>query len=403
MNLLKKIYCRAFQFCFKIAIPVLPYRNPQITETIEKVPLILREKKFDNVLIITDKVLREMTAFKKLEMAMHLHQISYVIFDKTVSNPTVENVEEARALYLKSGCQALIGLGGGSCIDCAKAVGARIAKKRQSVQKMAGILKIIKPIPFLIAVPTTAGTGSEVTVTSVITDEKTHHKFPMSDFPLIPQVAVHDPETTATLPKHIVATTGMDALTHAVEAYIGNSTTKGSRHDAIFALELIFENIMEAYEHSENESARANMLYASFLAGRAFSKSYVGYCHAVAHSLGGEYSIPHGLANAVLLPYVLREYGESAYNKLYELAVATHICDKNTEKEEAARLFIEKIESLNEAMNIPKKLSGIKKEDVAKLAEYADKEANPLYPVPKLMDAEELKVLYYKAMEDCND
>ncbi len=399
MNTLQKVYCRAFQFCFKTAIPLLPYRSPQITETIEKIPIILRENDFNNVLIVTDKTVRGIEAFKKLENALRINQISYVIFDKTVPNPTIENVEEARALYLKSGCQALIGLGGGSSIDCAKAVGARIAKKNQSIQKMRGILKIRKRIPFLIAVPTTAGTGSEVTVTCVITDEKTHHKFPISDFPLIPRVAIHDPETTATLPPHITSTTGMDALTHAVEAYIGNSTTKLSRHDAVFALQLISENLLEAYNNPENKSARANMLYASFLAGRAFSTSYVGYCHAVAHSLGGEYGIPHGLANAVLLPYVLKEYGETAYKKLCKLAKAVKLVGKDATYKEGAEAFIEMIEDYNRRMGIPDKLKGIKTEDVPRLARLAAKEANPLYPVPKLMEAEELEKFYYQVMD----
>lgn len=399
MNIIKKVYSRAFQGVFKIAMPILPYTSPQVCETIERIPLILREKEYNNVLIITDKTVRHLEVFDKLEQVLRKNQISYVIFDKTVPNPTVENVEEARALYLKSGCEVLIGLGGGSSIDCAKAVGARIARKRKPVSKMGGILKILRPIPFLIAVPTTAGTGSEVTLASVITDEKTRHKFPINDFCLIPRVAVLDPETTKSLPPHVVASTGMDALTHAVEAYIGNSTNKHTRHDAIFALQLIFENLLTAYNTPSDESARANMLYASFLAGRSFSKSYVGYCHAVAHSLGGKYNTPHGLANAVLLPYVLKGYGKSAHKKLYELSVATALCDKDTAVEEGAEIFINKIIELNKIMNIPEKLKGIQKEDIPTLAKYADKEANPLYPVPKLMNAKELEKFYYDVME----
>ncbi len=403
MNCIKKLYCRAFQFCFKIAIPVLPYRNPQIAETVERVALILREKGYKKPLVVTDKIIRETPAFKKMEKAFDRTNICYAIYDKTVANPTVKNVEEAREIYLTNNCDALIAFGGGSSIDCAKAVGARIARKNKPICKMEGILRILKKIPFLISVPTTAGTGSEVTVTMVITDEETRHKFPISDFCLIPSVAVHDPETIKTLPKNIVATTGMDALTHAVEAYIGNSTTKDTRHDALFALELIFENLYTVYEDIENKTARANMLYASFLAGRAFSKSYVGYCHAVAHSLGGKYNIPHGLANAVLLPYTLRAYGKSAHKKLWELAVKTKLCDENTSYEQGASIFIEKIEKMNESMGIPKKLKGINKEDIPHLAAYADKEANPLYPVPCLFDASELEKLYYSVMEEKHD
>ncbi len=399
MNILKKAYCRVFQFCFKLAIPVLPYRNPRVLYSVERVPMVLKKKGYDNVLVVTDKVIRGIEVFEKLEGAFQRYNVSYSVFDKTVPNPTVENVEEAREIYIENGCKALVAIGGGSSIDCAKAVGARLVKKNQSVQKMAGILKIHKKLPFLVAIPTTAGTGSEVTVTTVITDEKTKHKSPISDFCLIPNVAVLDCDATKTLPEAIIATTGMDALTHAVEAYIGNSTTKATRTDAIEALRLIFENLHKVYTNKEDETARGNMLKASFLAGRAFSKSYVGYCHAVAHSLGGAYNIPHGLANAVLLPYTLEAYGESAYKKLKELAVVTNLCDNTVSEKEGAEIFIEKIKIMNESMNIPTKLKGIQEADIAKLAKYADKEANPLYPVPKLMDAKALEKLYYVVME----
>ncbi|MBQ8540301.1 MAG: iron-containing alcohol dehydrogenase [Clostridia bacterium] len=400
MNSIMKFYCRAFQFCFKMAIPILPYRNPRVLHSVSGVGKALKKKGYDNVLIVTDKVIRDIEFFKKLEEGLKEHDIIYTVFDKTVPNPTIENVEEAKGIYMEKGCQALVAIGGGSSIDCAKAVGARLVKKNQRVQKMAGILKIHKKIPFLVAIPTTAGTGSEVTVTTVITDEVTKHKSPISDFCLIPCLAVLDSDATKTLPEAIVATTGMDALTHAVEAYIGNSTTKSTRADAIEALNLIFENLYKAYTDKSDEEARGRMLKASFLAGRAFSKSYVGYCHAVAHSLGGEYNIPHGLANAVLLPYTLEEYGESAHKKLCSLAKATGLCNDDAIDSEGAEAFIEKLKEMNKSMGIPDKLKGIKTEDIPRLAAYAAKEANPLYPVPRLMDAKELEKLYHKVMED---
>ena len=168
--------------------------------------------------------------------------IQYTVYDEVTPNPTILNVELARERYIQNGCQALIGFGGGSAIDCAKAVGARIARPNKSIPKMRGILKVMLPIPFLIAIPTTAGTGSETTLATVITDHNTSHKFPINDFPLIPRVAVLDPEMTRSLPKHMTSTTGMDALTHAIEAYIGNSTTRQTRADALEAARLIAEN-----------------------------------------------------------------------------------------------------------------------------------------------------------------
>ena len=205
---------------------------------------------------------------------------------------------------------------------------------------------------------------------------------------------------TRSLPPHMTSTTGMDALTHAIEAYIGRSTTKQTRSAALEAARLISENLERAYKDGNDMTARKNMLHAAYLAGGAFSKSYVGYCHAVAHSLGGEYHIPHGLANAVLLPYVLESYGSTAYKKCKDIAIAMHLADIATPAQEATYRLIAEIRRLNAAMNIPEKLSGIRMEDISKLTRYADKEANPLYPVPKLMDASELEQLYYDVMEE---
>lgn len=403
MNCIKKIYCRAYQACFKAAIPFLPYREPLVIGSVEKIASVLKKEGLRNPLIITDKTIRKTEAFEKMTNALEKENIGYKIYDKTVSNPTIGNVEEARSIYIEYGHDSLVAFGGGSAIDCAKAVGARIARKNLTVNKMEGILKILKKIPFLISVPTTAGTGSEVTVTMVITDENTKHKFPISDFCLIPSVAVLDPDTTISLPREIAATCGMDALTHAVEAYIGRSTTKKTRKDALLAIRLIFENLEKAYENPEDENARCNMLYASYAAGRAFSKSYVGYCHAVAHSLGGRYNTPHGLANAVLLPYTLEFYKDGAYKKLWEIAVESGLCDKCDTYEKGARAVVEKIRKMNENMGIGTKIKGICESDIPVLAKYADKEANPLYPVPVLADAKELEKLYYLVMEEKHD
>ncbi len=400
MNTFKKIYCRCFQKAFWLAIPILPYRNPQILQSCSRVPELLARKKLDKVLIVTDEFIHSQGLADGLKKSLDKANISYIVYDKTVPNPTVSNVEEAREIYINNKCKALIGIGGGSSIDCAKAVGARISRPKKPISKMEGILKIIFPTPFTIAIPTTAGTGSEVTVTTVITDDKTHHKFPISDFPLIPNACVHDGEITKSLPAHLTATTGMDALTHAIEAYIGGSTVKSTRKDALEAVRLISENLYKAYTNGNDIKARENMLTAAFLAGRAFSKSYVGYCHAVAHSLGGKYHIPHGLANAVLLPYTLEAYGKYVYKKAKDIAVVMGCAKKDTPSKEACERLIEKIREMNSRMGIPKKLKGIKASDIPELAKYADKEANPLYPVPKLMDKKELRQLYYDVMEE---
>ena len=398
MNTLRKIYCRAFQKAFHIAIPFLPYRKPKIAGIVKELPEIIMRHKCTHVLIITDGGIMKLGLTRRLEKALKEAGIPYTIYDKTVANPTTVNVREALELYHKEGCDAIIGFGGGSSMDCAKAVGACAVKPNQSLAQMKGILKVHKKLPLLMAVPTTAGTGSETTLAAVITDADTRYKYAINDFPLIPRYAVLDPKVTLSLPPFITATTGMDALTHAVEAYIGNSTTIDTRRDALKAVKLIFENIDIAYEHGDNIQARRNMLHASFYAGCAFTKSYVGYVHAVAHSLGGQYNVPHGLANAILLPLVLREYGSCIDKKLHKLAIAAGLADKNTPDHEAAELFIQAIEEMKERFEIVNIVKEIQETDIPKLAHYADKEANPLYPVPKLMDASELEKFYYMLM-----
>ena len=400
MNKLKKLYCRTFQTAFKIALPFLPYRKPKIVGSVKALPDFIKKKKCDHVLIITDAGIMKLGLTKRLENALFENDIAYTIYDKTVANPTTDNVAEALELYQTNSCNALIGFGGGSSMDCAKAVGARIAKPKQSLAKMKGILKVHKKLPLLIAIPTTAGTGSETTLAAVITDAETRHKYAINDFPLIPRYAVLDPKVTLSLPPFITATTGMDALTHAVEAYIGNSTTPGTRKDALLAVKLIFENIDIVYNDGKNVDARRNMLHASFYAGCAFTKSYVGYVHAVAHSLGGEYNVPHGLANAILLPFVLEAYGTSIHKKLYRLALEAGIVEEGTPYDEAAKAFIDAIKDMKKRFHIGDTVKEIQEEDIPKLAHYADKEANPLYPVPVLMNAEELEDFYYLLMEE---
>lgn len=398
MNPIKKIYCRTFQSVFKIAIPLLPYRSPELLNGMDELVDKLTFLKLDSVLLVTDKGIRGLGLTGHLEELLAQSGISCTVYDGTVANPTTDNVAEALELYKKNNCKALIGFGGGSSMDCAKAVGACIARPKTPLMKMKGILKVIRPLPPLFAVPTTAGTGSETTLAAVITDAKTRGKYPINDFPLIPKYAVLDPEVTRSLPPFITASTGLDALTHAVEAYIGRSTTKKTRKAALRAVELIFANLQNAYHDGNNMTARKNMLHASYYAGIAFTISYIGYVHAVAHSLGGRYNIPHGLANAVLLPIVLRDYGVSIHKKLHELANAAGLSNESESDAVAAEKFISAIESMLDEFSLGHTLSGIRTEDIPALARHADAEGNPLYPVPVLMNAKELEHLYYDVM-----
>ncbi|MGN0798747.1 MAG: iron-containing alcohol dehydrogenase [Christensenellales bacterium] len=395
MNIFKKIYCRAFQICFRLALPILPYREPKLLKNYEELVDVLKDKGKQSILFVTDKSIRGLGLTKNLEDTVLKAGLELTVFDETVANPTTKNVDDALDLYKKNSCDCIVAFGGGSAMDCAKATGARVARPNKSLGKMKGILKVGKKIPLLIAIPTTAGTGSETTLASVITDSETRHKYAINDFNLIPNYALLDAELTVGLPKFITATTGMDALTHAVEAFIGRSTTKQTRENALLAIKLIFENLERAYNDGKNITARENMLKASYLAGLAFTKSYVGYVHAIAHSLGGKYNVPHGFANAVILPYVLKKFGKKIYKKLWKISVYTGLCSKETSIENATNIFIQKIETMNRNMQIGTKIDEIKEEDIPSLAQTAEKEANPLYPVPVLLTAKQLEEIYF--------
>ena len=399
MNLFKKLYCRIYQNIFQLAIPLMPYRQPQVETSVNTIPNILRIHGCSNPLLVTDKSINGLGLTKELEKALTQNKITYTIYDETIPNPTITNIENGVKIFLDKRCDSIIAFGGGSVMDCAKIIGARIVKPNKPVAKMKGLLKIGKKLPLLIAIPTTAGTGSETTLAAVITDDATHHKYPINDFCLIPKYAVLDYKNTLGLPPHITSTTGMDALTHAVEAYIGGSTTRKTRKEAELATTLIVNNLPIAYTDGKNETARANMLMASYHAGVAFTISYVGYVHAIAHSLGGRYGVPHGLANAIILPYVLEAYGPKIHKKLARLARISGIAEENDSNAVGALKFIAWIKETNKFMNIPTHIEQLKREDIPSLAKLADAEANPLYPVPVLMNPKELERLYYKLLK----
>lgn len=394
MNILSTIYCRLFQGAFRAALPFLPYREPVVLNSCNQLKNIMQLHDIHSLLIVTDRGIANTGLLKPIEKLLTDLGIACTIYSDTLPNPTVQNVEDALEAYHSNHCTALIAIGGGSSMDCAKAVGVRVVYPNRTVNQLGGKLKAWRKLPTLIAIPTTAGTGSETTLAAMITDAETHRKYAIMSFPLIPHYAVLDASLTYSLPPHLTATTGVDALTHAVEAYIGRSTTKETRRLALEATKLVFENVERAYSNGNDHEARENMLHAAYKAGIAFSKSYVGYIHALAHALGGRYGTPHGLANAVIMPYVLESYGTCIHKKLHRLAMAAGVSTAEDSPAVGAAKFISAIKELNARMQIPEQLSGIQKQDIEALAKHAAKEANPLYPVPKLMTKHELAAFY---------
>lgn len=395
------IFARSYQTLLRAAAVFMPWRRPELLAgegAILQLPERVEKQGLHHVLLFVGRSGQRMPFYPAFLEAFRARGIEVTEYTGTVPNPTIANVEEAKAIYLAKNCDALIALGGGSQMDCAKVVGARIARPNKTVKSLRGLLKVGKNIPPLFVIPTTAGSGSEVTLAAVVSDPNSHDKFGISDPALIPLVAVLDPATMISLPQHITAETGMDALTHAVEAYIGRSNTKETSEYARRATASIIRNLPVAYERGADLAARQKMLEASYDAGVAFTRAYVGYVHALAHSVGGSYGIAHGKANAILLPFVLEAYGEAAHPRLAELADAAKISPSASIAGKAAD-FIAIIRSMNERMGIPDRIPEIRSADIPALALHADRESNPLYPVPRILTRKELEQILIQVSE----
>lgn len=393
MNVFKKAYCRIYQNIFHMALPFLPYRNPSIERHLSAVPGILKKEGAGKPLIVTDLNLSRLGYITPVKNELIMAGLDFAVFDGAFPNPTVGLAKSAHDIYTDKGCDSIIALGGGSPMDLAKAVGIMEARPDKPLSRMGGILKVRKKLPLLIAVPTTAGTGSETTLAAVLIDDETRHKFAVNDFPLIPRYAILDQAMVHSVPELTAVTTGLDALTHAVEAYIGGSTTRLTREASERAVFLIFRNIEAAAAHS-SANAEGAMLAAAHYAGRAFTRSYVGYVHALSHALSGAYDLPHGWTNAVLLPIVLRRNGSVINKKLAALSLCAGLGSDGDDTDVLAEKFISAIEKINKKYGIPDHIDAIRDEDIKMLAGYADKEANPLYPVPVLWGRRELEKIY---------
>lgn len=384
MGAVKKAYYRSFQAVFNVGARCLYWRRPIPVSgegAVQKIPDLLKKERVKKVMVVTGPTVGKKLApriLKELDRA----GIVYTHYDQVEANPSVNTVNSIQKLYLEQGCQGFIAIGGGSPMDAAKAAAARVVRPKTEVGKMAGLLKVGRKIPPFIAVPTTAGTGSETTIAAVITDSETHHKYALMDLHLVPKYAVLDPEMTRELPQKITSTTGMDALTHAVEAYICWTYNTGeSIRLAEEAVCEIFRYLERAYNDGNDMEARTQMLIAAYKAGFAFTRAGVGNVHAIAHTLGGLYNTPHGLANAVILPIVLEDYGKAVEEKLAHLAELTGVRYSGTDAEKADA-FIWEIRAMNRRMNIPTGFDFIREEDIPQMVTWALAEANPVYPVP---------------------
>ena len=394
-SMANRIWCRTFQGVMKVGNYFLGYRMPEYIEgpgSIKRLPEFMKEKGASKTLVVTDGNLLKLGLLDNMLSSLKDAGFEYVVFSDIAPNPTSDNVEAGYKVYRDNGCQCLVAFGGGAPMDCAKGIAAKSVHPNKTVAQLQGILKVHKRIPLFFAVPTTAGTGSETTVAAVITDSATHHKASINDPCIIPKYAILDPELTCGLPPFVTATTGMDALCHAVEAYTNHTyNTELENRLAKEAVKLIHENLLIAYRDGKDLEARQNMQRAAFFAGRAFTRGCVGYVHAVGHTLGGLYGTPHGLAMSIILPHVMRQFGSAVHKRLAELA---DVCGMQGGSDaEKAEAFLKWIEFMKKEMQIPAGVSVIRDEDVEQIITWALKEANPLYPVPVIWGRDDMRKL----------
>lgn len=353
---------------------------------------------FKKALIVTDKVLGQIGIVKKVTDVLDNKNIEYAIYDETKPNPTVKNVNDGLALLKEKECDFVISLGGGSAHDCAKGI-ALLATNGGEIKDYEGVDKSKKPQLPMVGINTTAGTGSEMTLFAIITDEERHIKMALVDKHLTPIIAVNDPMLMLAMPKSLTAATGMDALTHAVEAYVSTAATPITDACAEKAIELISNYLVNAVENGEDVEARDMMAYAEYLAGMAFNNASLGYVHAMAHQLGGFYNLPHGVCNAILLPHV-QEYNKAT--SASRLAKIAKIMGGNIEgltDEQGADLCIDMIKSLSQTIGIPEGLEvlGVKESDFETLATNALNDACSLTN-PRKGNLEEVIAIFKKAM-----
>jgi alcohol dehydrogenase class IV len=343
------------------------------------------------LLVVTDKPLRELGVLDQALAALATHGVSTQIYDGVLPDPTAQVVNDGLAMLEQHACEAVLAFGGGSSIDCAKVI-ALAAANASAAEDCVGANKCKMPaLPFF-AIPTTAGTGSEATCIAVISDNETHDKSAVIDPSMIPRAAALDPGVMLGLPAHITAATGMDALTHAIESYIGTFGNEETDFYGLASAKLVFKYLPSACSDGANLEAREAMSLASYYGGLAITQALVGYVHAISHNLGARYGIPHGLGNAMVLPHVLELLKEDAASKMAGLAVHAGIGSSGEPESVLAQKLVDRVWELNREVGIPETTDLIKAEDIEELVDVALAEGSG-YPTPRFFDREECRAV----------
>ena len=340
------------------------------------------------ILIVTDATIVRLGLMRPMTKALTAGGTEFVVFDEISPDAPILEIEKGVEIFKAEGCDAIIAFGGGSVMDAAKVIGLSAANNKRPLQ-LVGYFKGLHAPPAIYAVPTTAGTGSEVTVAAVVSDPTSQRKLVIADTRIVPTMAALDPSLMTVLPKDITAATGMDALTHAIEAFIGHWGSAFTDRMALSSVSMIYQNLPVAHATGKDLVAREKMALAASYAGQAFTRANVGYVHAIAHQLGGLYHTPHGLANAIMLPHVLRFLSPAITAKLAELALRVGLGKDSEPEVELAQKFLDSIDAMNARLGIPRHLEALRAKDIPALARAACREADLNYPVPSYMSQQD--------------
>ncbi|MHA2800468.1 iron-containing alcohol dehydrogenase [Vibrio harveyi] len=387
--MLKHLLYRGYTNGLKAAAYVLPLPKPTLFSgagSLHELTEAIADLGFKKLLLVTDGGLVKIGMAEQVTESAKARGLDVVLFSEVKPDPTYDQVETGLTMYFDSGCDAILALGGGSAMDCAKVIAARVTN-RKSIKKLAGLFRVWRTPAPLFVIPTTSGTGSEVTIAAVVSEPDTHHKTPLMDPKLVPLMAALDANLLVGLPAKITADTGIDALTHAVEAFISRNATVDTKAYSIAAIKLIFKYLPQAVEDGSNIEARNKMAMASYYAGLAFTKASLGYVHAFAHNLGAKYGIPHGMANGLALLPVLRFSFSEIEPQLTALSEA--LSRTHGEDRASAQDFIHRLEDLYNAIGIEQTSPLLQSSDTGELVSLILKEAHWNYPVPKFMNEEE--------------
>lgn len=386
---------RALGMAIRVAPAPTPFMLTGPGSSLELARLIA-DRGARSVIVVTDGVLVELGVVAPVLNALQEAGLAVTLFAEVEPDPSIDIIMAGIKQLRASEAAAVLAVGGGSSIDTAKAMIACYARGRLP-QDLDGYFKVRGPVLPFFAVPTTAGSGSEVTVAAVVSDAGAGRKFAIVDNKLVPAAIALDPNLMVGLPPHVTAATGMDALTHAIESYLSTLATPATRAHSVTAARAILRDLPLAFEDGHNVDARQSLAVASCLAGLAFTKASVGYVHAIAHQLGPIYHLPHGYLNAILLPYVLDFYMDGATSRMAELARACGLGQDGGNPRSLAANLVGAIQQLNARIGIPPTIAQIADADIPEIVRRALAEAHGTYPVPKYMSAAECATIVQTA------